>query len=204
MEESIEKENASPDPFVEERPTPTVEPTVEAVKENIDRLSDNVLITLEGSMKNLDYMTTKTQNIRETLLDKFLPQVLNLDMTVRADTDPDQYASQTRFIEQTRQLLNDIDSSAKNHLTMKMKQSDMEAQQQSQVNIVELLSKIQINTASWNKNDGSAVVPSEAELASALEKRGTELGCKVLDTELTVGESQLPKPEDDETTSEQN
>ena len=79
------------------------EPTAEAVQEN--------LMSLQDSMRNLDTAVLETQEVRRALLNKFLPEVLSLDMKVNAETDPDQYASQTRFIEQTRQLLNDIDNS---------------------------------------------------------------------------------------------
>ena len=170
------------------------EPTQDAVAANI--------ISLEASIQNLDVVNSRTQDVRKILLDKFLPEVLKLDMSVGPHTDPDQYASQTRFIEQTRQLLNDMDTSAKNHVSIKLKQKDLDAQQQSQVNIVELLSKIQINTQSWNQNDGSAVVQNASELADTLEKRGKELGCQVLDTELAVGDSKLPQPEKDDPTSD--
>ena len=163
------------------------EPTAEAVQEN--------LMSLQDSMRNLDTAVLETQEVRRALLNKFLPEVLSLDMKVNAETDPDQYASQTRLIEQTRQLLNDIDNSAKNHVAAKLKQKDLDNQAEASINIAELLKEVKINQGWGNDNLCSPAFKSE-ELDDLLDEKCDEAGCVVLDTELEMGTNNLPKEED--------
>ena len=120
---------------------------------------------------------------------------MKLDLSVDASSDPDLVASQSRVIEQARQLLNDIDSSAKNHVNVKLKKSDIENNHQSNMEIAKLLQKIKIDV--MNPNDPNRpLVQSEEELNKLLDKKCEENGCVVLDTELGMEDRQLPTNED--------
>ena len=93
-------------------------PSMEEVEKSI--------VSLEQSMLEYDHATNETQELRRALVAKLMPAVMKLDLNVDASSDPDLVASQSRVIEQARQLLNDIDSSAKNHVNVKLKKSDIE------------------------------------------------------------------------------
>ena len=136
-----------------------------------------------------------TQELRRALVAKLMPAVMKLDLNVDASSDPDLVASQSRVIEQARQLLNDIDSSAKNHVNVKLKKSDIENNHQSNMEIAKLLQKIKIDV--MNPNDPNRpLAQSEEELNELLDKKCEENGCVVLDTELGMEDRHLPTNED--------
>ena len=136
-------------------------PSMEEVEKSI--------VSLEQSMLEYDHATNETQELRRALVAKLMPAVMKLDLNVDASSDPDLVASQSRVIEQARQLLNDIDSSAKNHVNVKLKKSDIENNHQSNMEIAKLLQKIKIDV--MNPNDPNRpLVQSEEELNKLLEK----------------------------------
>lgn len=164
------------------------EPTIEAVNQS--------LISLTESMQSMDSVVTNTQSVRQQLMTKFLPDVLNLDMKVDPGTDPDMYASQARFLSEYRGLLNDLDTSSRNHVNMKLKQKDSETNAAHAINAAEFLSKIKLSRGVPVSN--LPFTKSEAEVEALIEKQFEENGCMVLDTELETGQNQLPDKPDNE------
>ena len=164
------------------------EPTAESI--------DQAVASLTETMRNYDYTVTSTQELRQSLINKIVPAALELDLKVDMGTDPDVYASQVRLIEQARQLLNDREKSAKDHVTTKLKKSDLDQQKQSNLEIAKLLQQIKLD--SWSVQDpNKPLVQTEEELAAALDQKCAEKGCKVLDTELAKGEGMLPVKSED-------
>lgn len=155
---------------------------------------ENNLKTLQNSFDAYDAATVSTQEIRRQLMVKFLPEVMNLDMKVTDKTDPDLYASKTKLLDSFSKLLNDIDGSAKNHLSMKMKSQEQETNQLNAINAAELLSQIKANRINLG---ASKVVQSESEIDEMVEKKFKNEGCIVLETELEMGGNNLPKHDDD-------
>lgn len=164
------------------------EPTAESVERSVQSLTE--------SMLTYDYTVASTQELRQSLINKIVPAALELDLKVDPGTDPDVYASQVRLIEQARQLLNDREKSAKDHVTTKLKKSDLDQQKQSNLEVAKLLQQIKLD--SWAVQDPNRpLVQTEEELAEALDQKCAEKGCTVLDTELTKGEGMLPTKAED-------
>lgn len=161
----------------------SLQPSMESVNES--------LATLADSLMQFDATVASTQSIRNQLMVKFLPDILNLDMKVDKSTDPDQYASQTRFLGEFRQLLNDMDSSSKNHVAVKLKQKDMEMQHTHSVNAAELLAKIQFSNGVPVSN--LPFTKTQQEIDSLIETQFQDSGCVVFDTELETGNTSLPE-----------
>lgn len=148
------------------------------------------LSTLNESMDAYDELTSTTQTLRRVMLDKFLPDALNLDMSVNANTDALMYKSQAAFVAEVRQLLNDVDASAKNHVSIKLKRVDLEQQQANHIDPAELLKAIKL-TRPIQVNITSPQ-PSVEEIETKLEERLAAAGGEILDTELELGGNQLP------------
>ena len=165
-----------------------LEPTKEAVEAH--------LVTLNESMHEYDLRTAETQEMRRALLAKLFPQAMNLDMSVEAGTDPDLYAAQSRFLERVTSLLNDVDTSARNQVNMKLKQTDMENQNANTINAAEFLSQIK---AAHGWIDNNTPVQTEEDIEKAAKAAFDDNHVAILDTEMEEGVNQLPelKPEDE-------
>ena len=167
------------------------EPTMESVQASLQTLND--------SMLHFDDTTRSTQEIRRALVNKFLPDVMNLDMRVDRGTDPDLYQSQARFISEMRQLLNDLDSTAKNHVNVKLKRTDMEQQHANSIDPAAILAAIKLNQPLQVNVTATVPQPSKEEITEKLEKQMQAAGDQILDTELEIGGNQLPVEENEET-----
>lgn len=167
------------------------EPTMESVQASLQTLND--------SMLHFDDTTRSTQEIRRALVNKFLPDVMNLDMRVDRGTDPDLYQGQARFISEMRQLLNDLDSTAKNHVNVKLKRTDMEQQHANSIDPAAILAAIKLNQPLQVNVTTTVPQPSKEEITEKLEKQMQAAGDQILDTELEIGGNQLPVEENDET-----
>ena len=167
------------------------EPTMESVQASLQTLND--------SMLHFDDTTRSTQEIRRALVNKFLPDVMNLDMRVGRGTDPDLYQGQARFISEMRQLLNDLDSTAKNHVNVKLKRTDMEQQHANSIDPAAILAAIKLNQPLQVNVTTTVPQPSKEEITEKLEKQMQAAGDQILDTELEIGGNQLPVEENDET-----
>ncbi len=98
-------------------------------------------LSLQDALDNLDATTHSTQDIRKQLMVKFLPDILNLDLKQDSNKDPEVYTAKSRFLNEYRGLLTDIDNSSKSHAQIKLKQKDTEMQGQA-LNVVDFLNKI--------------------------------------------------------------
>lgn len=144
--------------------------------------------SLQGSMKNFDDTTAATNELRYALINKFLPEIWSFDLTDKS-VDSETLQSQARFFSEVRQLLNDIDSSMKNHVTVKMKNVDMEHQHENTISPAELLAAIRLKQP-MQPIAGNR--PSADEVDRQLEARFKADGGEILDTELEMGGNNLP------------
>lgn len=188
----------SQDPFSEFDVTEQQEtqPTsTRAVETNfIEVYSKNDCVnSLQDAMNKYDANIVNTQVIRQQLIDKLLPDVMSMDLSSAAGTDPDLFAAQSKMIAETRSLLNDMDTASKNHISIKLKQKDSESQASIAFNAAELLNRIKLNS---DMDRGSVVVQDANVIENAIQKKFDDGNMVILDTELEEGISMLPKKEE--------
>lgn len=145
-------------------------------------------IDLLQSMRNYDDITERNQVLRQQMIEKILPHILKMDMTVDEDTDPDIYQGKSRFISEARQLLNDSDAAAKNHVAVKLKRTDMDQQRETAIDVAKILSMFKLNSPMQLPPSQQL---SDDELATKLDERLADTD-PILDTELEMGGNQLP------------
>lgn len=150
--------------------------------------------SLEKSMDKYDANTVSTQLVRQQLLNKILPDVLNMDLSETAETDPDLFAAKSKLIAEARSLLNDMDSVSNKHVSTKLKQKDSETQASIAFNAADLLNKIKLNSLSF---DTGNITTDKENIDKILENKFEESGSVILDTELEMSSNMLPKPEND-------
>jgi hypothetical protein len=155
---------------------------------------DDKIDTLSASMAKYDDTNVNVQVIRQKLANKLLSDVMKMDLSVVASTDPDLFAAQAKMISEARGLLNDIDGSSKSHTAMKLKHKDSETQASVAFNAAELLSKIKLSVA--GNVDGSLVVDNSDEIEDLIAKQFDDPDSLVLDTELEMGGNMLPERKD--------
>ena len=153
---------------------------------------DNIS-SLDSSMNKYDENTVNTQIVRQQLLNKILPDVLNMDLSETAETDPDLFAAKSKLIAEARSLLNDMDSVSNKHVNTKLKQKDSETQASIVFNAADLLNKIKLGAL---VTDGSVVTDKDT-VDEIIEKKFEETGSVILDTELEMGGNMLPKSDND-------
>ena len=164
--------------------TPEIIPSEEAVREN--------LISLQESMQNMDSVSIQTQSARNQILVKILPEVLAMDLTINDRTDAELYESKARLISETRGLLNDMDTSSRNQVNIKLKQKDIETSATAQLNVADFLSKIKPGEISLHSLSSGEVL-SDQEIDAKLAERFSASSQQILDTELETGQTQLPE-----------
>lgn len=151
------------------------------------------LKSLEDTMLHLDNSTATTQSVRNQMLKKLLPVVDALDIETGLAADPDLLQAQSRLVSEVRGLLNDIDSSAKNQVSIKLKKSDLDTQKQSSINAAEILAQLKLtNDIMIKQIAGDTSAPSQEEIEQHLEKEFASSELDIPDTELEVGGSMLP------------
>ena len=143
-------------------------------------------LSLQDALDNLDATTSSTQDIRRQLMTKFLPDVLSLDLKQDSNKDPEVYAAKSRFLNEFRGLLTDIDNSSKNHAQIKLKQKDTEMQGQA-LNVVDFLNKIKGKSQFPEAN----ITMTHEEAEDLVQKRFEDSGSVVLDTELEMGGNKI-------------
>lgn len=151
---------------------------------------------LLGSMKNYDEVTEKTNNIREQLIAKLLPEVMKMDLSVTKATDADLYASQSKMISEMRFLLSDLDNSTRNHVATKLKNKEIESGANIAFSAAEFLSKIKLTDK--DNTPGSPCLQSKEEVDALIEKQFEDSGSVILDSELEDSRIQLPSHNEDE------
>lgn len=151
------------------------------------------------SMDTFDRATVNTQRMREMLADKLMNTAMNLDLS--DITDADTSAAMTGIVNAARSVLNDIDKSAKDHVSTKLKQKDTETSAAA-VDIASFLSKVK--TTFEPTESGNVTVPTKADVDKILDEKMKEDGTVILDTELELGGGMLPqkKSEEDEENNE--
>lgn len=148
--------------------------------------------SLDSSMRKYDSNTISTQILRQKLLQKILPNVMNLNLDESAETDPDMYVAKSKLIAETRALLNDMDSVSNKHVSVKLKQKDSETQASMAFNAADLLNKIKLSAF----EEKGTIVLNRDEIEKELQNKFDESGSVILDSELEDGKNMLPTNED--------
>ena len=164
--------------------TPEIVSTDESIQQS--------LMSLQESMQILDSTAAMTQSARNQILVKLLPEVIKMDLEVTDRSDPELFESKARLIAETRGLLNDMDTSARNHTNMKLKQKDVETNAANTLNAAEFLAQIKLGGISVSQP--KQMQHSEQEISEQLETRFAQEGLEILPTELETGQTQLPEP----------
>jgi len=103
------------------------------------------------------------------------------------------FQAKLEAINTAKNLLNDLDKAAKDHVTVKLKQKDTETNATAGINIAEFLTKIKMTD---NMNSGTAVQTKE-QIEKALDQQFEDRGTVVLDSELEMGGNMLPPVNND-------
>lgn len=149
--------------------------------------------SLIESMGCYDATTASTQEIRNQLVAKMLPSILNMQIDSDPTTDPDLYASQARMISEFRQLLNDRDTADRNNVQVKLKQKDSEVAAQNSFNVAEFLKQVKFSSQGGGNPFAGASDMNIIDAKALVEQCALEQGCEVLDTELEMGQTPLPE-----------
>lgn len=146
------------------------------------------------SMNIYDQVTINTQRHREELAKKVLTEAMHADLD---ETDSELLQAKLAIVNAARSVLNDIDKAAKDHVSTKLKKKDTENAAAANINMAAFLAKIQTTAGTMNTS-GSIVLQSEQEIEAALEKKFDDDGVIVLDTELEMGDNQIPATKTEE------
>lgn len=169
----------------------------ETEKENEFELAEvqPYLVSLEDAMMNFDTVVNVTQDMRHKLLKKMARALNDMEMETSFASDPDVFQAQSRFISEFRGLLNDIDTSSKNQINVKLKKSDIEAQHQSNFNAAEVLAyfRLQDRKPVEQVTANNLALPDEATIEQNIQQRFEQENLKIPETELELGGSNLPK-----------
>ena len=151
--------------------------------------------SLADSMKQYDKNVINIQITRQKLANKLMSAVMGMDLSVDEHADPDTVIAKSKILAEARGLLNDLDSSAKNHTATKLKYKDSETQANAVFNAADLLSKIKISI----DQDMKAAPTSTTEIEAGIEKQFENKNCTILETELETGGNKLPHGKADTT-----
>lgn len=183
----------SEDPFKDLELPPVVQPQAEPLPSivSVENSINEAVSTLQASMERYDAAVTDTLATRQLLSNKFLGDILSLDMKDDPKADALMYQAKSKFIAEYRGLLNDIDNANRNHVGIKLKQKDLDNQQQANINAAELLRQVKLlgNIQTTEIDTAAANAQAEEKLEDIFEQNHME----VLDTEIVQGNSNLPE-----------
>lgn len=174
--------------------------TVDAPKQTNNVLEDYIapykqdddISSLDGSMRKYDSNTISTQILRQKLLQKILPNVMNLNLDESSETDPDMYEAKAKLISEARALLNDMDAVSNKHINTKLKQKDSETQANMAFNAADLLNKIKLSAF----EEKGTIVLDRDKIEEKLQDKFDESNSVILDSELEESKNMLPTNED--------
>jgi hypothetical protein len=183
----------SEDPFKDLELPPVVQPQAEPLPSivSVENSINEAVSTLQASMERYDAAVTDTLATRQLLSNKFLGDILSLDMKDDPKADALMYQAKSKFIAEYRGLLNDIDNANRNHVGIKLKQKDLDNQQQANINAAELLRQVKLlgNIQTTEIDTAAANAQAEEKLEDIFEQNHME----VLDTEIVQGNGNLPE-----------
>lgn len=183
----------SEDPFKDLELPPVVQPQAEPLPSiaSVENSINEAVTTLQASMERYDAAVTDTLATRQLLSNKFLGDILSLDMKDDPKADALMYQAKSKFIAEYRGLLNDIDNANRNHVGIKLKQKDLDNQQQANINAAELLRQVKLlgNIQTTEIDTAAANAQAEEKLEDIFEQNHME----VLDTEIVQGNGNLPE-----------
>lgn len=183
----------SEDPFKDLELPPVVQPQAEPLPSiaSVENSINEAVTTLQASMERYDAAVTDTLATRQLLSNKFLGDILSLDMKDDPKADALMYQAKSKFIAEYRGLLNDIDNANRNHVGIKLKQKDLDNQQQANINAAELLRQVKLlgNIQTTEIDTSAANAQAEEKLEDIFEQNHME----VLDTEIVQGNGNLPE-----------
>ena len=152
---------------------------------------DTKIKDILDSMGVYDQNVINTQRAREALASKLVEIASDIDLN---EHNAEMFQAKLEAINTAKNLLNDLDKAAKDHVTVKLKQKDTETNATAGINIAEFLTKIKMTD---NISSGT-VVQTKDQIEKALDKQFEERGTVVLDTELEMGGNMLPKEQKEE------
>lgn len=149
---------------------------------------ETAISSLTDSMAQYDKNVVEIQLVRQKLAKKLMKTVMKMNMDVDASSDPDSVIARSKILAEARGLLNDLDTSAKNHTATKLKYKDSETQANAVFNAADLLSKIKISV----ENNTPNTVTSPEDINNKIEEKFSEKNLVIPDTELETGGNKLP------------
>ena len=151
---------------------------------------DTKIKDILDSMGVYDRNVINTQRAREALAAKLVEIASDIDLN---EHNAEMFQAKLEAINTAKNLLNDLDKAAKDHVTVKLKQKDTETNATAGINIAEFLTKIKMTD---NMNSGTAVQTKE-QIEKALDQQFEDRGTVVLDSELEMGGNMLPPVNND-------
>ena len=176
--------------------------TEDAPEQPVDVSMEEVqasLMDISEIMLKQETRATKTQVLRERLLDNLTPVVMSMKISPNdKGWGVDDSLARTSILSEYRSLLNDMESSDKNLLNSRIKLKDIETAKNNGITAAEFFAQLKLHGQGQNAS-GTVVVeqPSQAEIESKLNKILDEGNLVISDSELTIGGNQLPREEND-------
>ena len=147
-------------------------------------------LSADEHLKQYEIRSETVQERRQKLIAKMADAIDAMDLHVTEKSDPDLVQSQSRAIEQYRQLLNDVEASERNLITTKLKKKDSDSSALQVGQISDFLKNIKFsNGVPMEKR----IQMSEEDMNRMLDSQFDERGCIVVETELELNGRQLPE-----------
>lgn len=171
-----------------------VEPTEDSVEQS---LSDINSLLLKQELR-----VSKTQTLREQLLDKLTTDVMNMDLDTSGHFKCSDMLAKTSILSAYTSLLNDIESADRQLISTKLKMKNSENESKSAINAADFLSKIgkamqNGGTVTFDNPDATDVESPayKKKLDDEFNKAFSRGELVILDDELEIGGAQLPRVE---------
>lgn len=147
--------------------------------------SDTSIQSIVDSMNVYDKNVINTQRAREALATRLVEVAADIDLD---ESNAEMFQAKLEAINTAKNLLNDLDKAARDHVTTKLKQKDTDTNAAAGVNIAEFLSKIKLTN---DISNGTAVQTTD-QIEQHLNQQFEDTGVIVLDSELEMGGNMLP------------
>ena len=151
--------------------------------------------TIQEVMFDQERRNSKTQMFREALVDHMTPFILDMELDTKNKSYGASFQDKSMLLANFTALLNDIDNSDKNMVSSRLKLKDIETNsKRNETNAAEFLSQMRklINEGK-GLNNIEITQPTAEEIDSKMDEVTESNDLKILDTELSMGGTMLPK-----------
>jgi hypothetical protein len=151
--------------------------------------------TIQEVMFDQERRNSKTQMLREALVDHMAPFILDMELDTKNKSYGASFQDKSMLLANFTALLNDIDNSDKNMVSSRLKLKDIETNsKRNETNAAEFLSQMRklINEGK-GLNNIEITQPTAEEIDSKMDEVTESNDLKILDTELSMGGTMLPK-----------